>query len=119
MKAFKGCTNPECKTYKKVHYKNDDLFCPKCGCDLEYVCAKCWKVMDSNVKRLCISCSAEQEQKNAQAKEQILKKGAHVVEGLGAVAVLVGGVAKNFDAIADGTQKVVKAGSKLLKVIKK
>ena len=63
MKAFKGCTNSDCKAYKKIHYKKEDQFCVKCGQKLSFVCAECWKRMEKDKEKYCISCSAEKEQK--------------------------------------------------------
>lgn len=46
MKAYKGCVNRECKSFKrKDHYKDEYNYCPICGDKLEYVCADCWKVL--------------------------------------------------------------------------
>lgn len=38
MKAYKGCVNRECKSFKhKKHYKDEFEYCPICGEKLEYV----------------------------------------------------------------------------------
>ena len=41
MKAFKGCTNSDCKAYKKIHYKKEDQFWVKGGQQLSLICAEC------------------------------------------------------------------------------
>lgn len=51
MRAFKGCVNLDCDAYKKIHYKKNDQFCVKCGSPLSFVCAGCWKPMESDEER--------------------------------------------------------------------
>ncbi len=115
MKAFKGCTNENCQAYEKIHYKKDDRFCSKCGCALSYVCADCWKVLETNENRLCISCEAKREQK----KEQRDEKAKKFFAAAGGVAVAAVGAVKNADAIVDGAKKVLKGGAEIAKMIKK
>lgn len=63
MRAFKCCVNLDCDAYKKIHYKKNDQFCVKCGSPLSFVCAGCWKPMESDEERYCIGCTTEKEQK--------------------------------------------------------
>lgn len=76
MKAYKGCVNRECKSFKhKKHYRDEFEYCPICGEKLEYVCADCWKVMEHSTERYCASCKAKHEQnrdrKIQQGKEML------------------------------------------------
>lgn len=119
MKAFKGCTNPDCKAYKKIHFKKDDQFCLKCGEPLSFVCAECWKVMDSNKEKYCISCAAQKEQKQQQRINKVKNGGGVVLAGVGAVAVGVKQLSKNMDVIVEGGKKIVKVAADATKLIKK
>lgn len=119
MKAFKGCTNLDCKAYKKIHYKKEDQFCVKCGQPLNFVCAACWKPMEEDKEKYCISCSAEKEQKKAQAMDKAKKAGAGALGTMGAVAGVVMQVGNNADKVANGAKKAVNAGAKIAKLIKK
>lgn len=72
MKAYKGCVNRECKSFKrKDHYKDEYNYCPICGEKLEYVCADCWKVMEHSTERYCASCAAKREQKREQTIQKV------------------------------------------------
>ena len=66
MKAFKGCVNQNCISYKKRHYKDDDEYCTTCGEKLYYVCADCWKQFEDNKERYCITCKAIRDDKKDQ-----------------------------------------------------
>lgn len=87
MKAFKGCTNPGCKAYKKMHYKKDNSFCLSCGNPLSFVCAECWKPMESGKEKFCISCAAKRDQHRAEKWDMIKKHGSKAVAAVGTVAV--------------------------------
>ena len=119
MKAFKGCTNSDCKAYKKIHYKKDDQFCLKCGQQLKFVCAECWKPMEKDNEKYCISCSAEKEQKRAQSVDNAKRVGAGALGAMGAVAGVVVQVGNNADKVANGMKKAVNAAAKITKLIKK
>ena len=119
MKAFKGCTNVDCKAYKKIHYKNEDQFCLKCGKPLSYVCAECWKIMEDSKDRLCISCQAEKEQKRAQTVDKVKNGGGKAVAVIGGVACAIVTIGRDADKIAGGAKKVASAGVKVVKLIKK
>lgn len=105
-KAFRGCVNVKCESYKKKHYKDDLEYCPNCGKELEYVCAKCWKVMDDNSEKYCLSCKANNEQKI----EKIKAAGLKIVGGVGAVGFAIW---QNRDKLVKATKVVVN------KVVKK
>lgn len=118
MKAIKGCTNPECKAFKKIHYKQDDLFCPKCGEELSFVCAACGKAMERGDRKNCISCQAEKEQNDVRNLEKAKQLVAGALAGVGIVAAAAKGLAQNADVIAESTKKFVNAAEKIVKVIK-
>lgn len=115
MKAIKGCTNFECKAYKKIHFKKDDQFCTKCGKPLSFVCAECWKAMENDTEHYCMSCNALREQKRVQMIDSA--KGA--IAGIGTVASMVGAAALNANKLADNSKKLLKAGGNLAGLIKK
>lgn len=118
MKAIRGCTNPECKAFKKIRYKQDDLFCPKCGEDLSFVCAACGKAMEQGDRKYCISCQAEKEQNDARNLEKAKELASSALAAVGVVAVAAKGLAQNADVIADSTKKLANAAEKIVKVIK-
>lgn len=115
MKAFKGCTNPDCKAYKKIHYKKADAFCLKCGNPLSFVCAECWKPMEDGKERYCISCAAEKEQHRAEGWDTVKKVGGAV----GAAVLAVPAVIKNSDKLAKDAKKAAEAAVKVIKLVKK
>lgn len=119
MKAFKGCINPECKAYKKIHYKYDDEFCLKCGSPLSFVCAECWKPMAEGKDRYCVSCSAEKEQKRAQKMAAAKKYGGQAVAFAGGAIVAFPQVIKNSDKLVKDAKKAVDAAKDVVKMIKK
>jgi len=119
MKAFKGCINTDCKAYKKIHYKKNDEFCLKCGNQLAFVCADCWKPMESGKEKYCTSCAALKEQKRAATLEAVKKAGGAVVGAVGAVAVGVSQVAKNAESISKGAKKIAGAAKDVIEVVKK
>lgn len=119
MKAFKGCTNPECKTYKKTHYKKDDGFCPKCGNPLSFVCAECWKPMEDGKVKHCISCAAEKEQHRAEKRDALKKGGSKVIAVAGAAVVAVPKLVKDSDKLVKDTKKAADAVAHVIKLVKK
>lgn len=115
MKAFKGCVNPKCETYKKKQYKNEDEYCTKCGEKLFYVCADCWKQLDTNKERYCITCKAMREDKKDQRVEkvkEVAKKATSAFAAGGAVmaatAKSVQQFEKSYKVLADASKKVIK-----------
>lgn len=119
MKAFKGCINEGCIAHKKIKYKDSDEFCSKCGNALSYVCAGCWKVMEDNSARYCISCLAEREQKRSQNIEKVKSGGRAAAETLGTVSAVVMTTAKNSQQLVSGIKKIGKVGTEVVKIVKK
>ena len=116
-KRSKGCPNIICEQHKKkVKYKADNDFCPKCGTRLIYVCAKCFKeIEDIDEKhRICRSCDADVLEKKEKVKDGVLKAGKAAASLAGTVAV---GVAANLKK--DGTKAVIKAGTKFVETAAK
>lgn len=110
MKAYKGCVNRECKSFKrKDHYKDEYNYCPICGEKLEYVCADCWKVLEHSTEKYCASCSAKREQKKENIKENVKDWGTLAV---GAASTVGGLAVKHKD-------KFAAAGKAAMKIIKK
>lgn len=116
MKAFKGCINTDCKAYKKIHYKKDDEFCLKCGNQLSFVCAECWKPMENGKKKYCISCAALKEQKRAANWTAVKNGGGKAVAVVSTATVTVTQVAKNADKIVEGVKTVAGAAKKIAKL---
>lgn len=109
MKAIKGCTNPECKECKKrIHFKEDDEFCSKCGNPLSFVCADCWKAMDNNSERLCMSCKALRDDKRDKAIENAKNGGKLLLAGAATLAGVAGSLSKDVVKIADAYNRVAR-----------
>lgn len=115
MAAIIGCTNTGCKAYKKVHYKRDAKYCMECGEPLSPVCAKCWKALGNDTNRYCISCKAKFEQNRAQALGKAKDFGGKSLAGLGAVAAVVGAVAKDSEKIVNGVKIIANVAMKVVK----
>ena len=119
MKAFKGCTNPDCKAYKKIHYKKADAFCLKCGNQLSFVCAECWKPMEDGKAKYCISCAAEKEQHRAETWDTVKKVGGGAAAAVGAVVVAVPKMLKDSDKLAKDAKKAADAAAEVIKLVNK
>ena len=107
MKAFKGCINKDCKAYKKVKYKKEDQFCKACGQPLQFVCADCWKQLDSDDSRLCENCSLEREQKKKQKLDKAADLGKKAVAVVPAVIAFGAQCGINKDMVAKVGKKAV------------
>jgi DNA-directed RNA polymerase subunit RPC12/RpoP len=105
MAFIKGCTNIQCgQKHKEVKFKEDDLFCPKCGKELSYVCGKCFAPLEEAAKR-CPKCQQKVDDRKAK-----VKAGASAVAGAAKAAAPVivavadipgiGKVAKPLSAVA-------------------
>lgn len=106
MKAYKGCVNRECKSYKtRTHYKDDFEYCPICGEKLEYVCENCWKVLDSNTDKYCERCKMEREQKRELRKQNAKKCGSVII---GTAVAFSSAAIKHKDKITKVAMKIVK-----------
>ena len=119
MKAFKGCTNPSCKAYKKIQYKAADEYCKKCGSKLNYVCSECWMILQDNKSRLCEGCKTKKGQKKQGNFDKAKNVGEIAAGGLTAAAAGIAFVANNSEKIVDNTVKIIKAGEKIIRVINK
>ena len=119
MKAFKGCTNQSCGAYKKIHYKKKDQYCSKCGYTLDFVCADCWKPMESDENRLCTSCAAKKEQTRAQFVDKAKAMGGGAMAALGAAGAVALKAGNNAEKLANGAKKMADAGVKIVKMVKR
>ncbi|MBP3446131.1 MAG: hypothetical protein J6K64_02530 [Clostridia bacterium] len=89
IKAKKGCTNPECiQCKKKEHAHKDDLFCPRCGGSLNYVCEKCHTVLADGSTKLCVGCQAKKDDAKEKRNDRLGKIGG----GALAIAATVPGI---------------------------
>lgn len=96
MKQAKGCGNTKCvANSKKISFKSDDKFCPKCGENLIIVCKKCRVPLPEGcTDAYCVRCEAEREDRKDKAFDVAKKAGAGVV-AVGSLAVsIVGAVVK-------------------------
>lgn len=118
MKAKKGCINEKCESrIKKIHYKDSDRFCSKCGNELQYVCSDCWTQLEDNKNRYCIICENKRKDLNEQRIEKV-KKGAGAVTAVAAsVGAAAAAVAKNVKNVDKAVKVVAKAGKEVAKRI--
>lgn len=59
MARVKGCVNAECVAHqKKIKFKEEELYCSRCGEALSYVCRKCYTKLDEPGE-LCIRHQAD------------------------------------------------------------
>lgn len=87
MKAKKGCINCECKSYqKKIKYKENEIACPVCGAQLEYVCSECYMRLPNGDNKLCIRCQAVAADNKDRAIEVAKKAGVAAVAVAGFAA---------------------------------
>ena len=108
MAAVRGCTNDDCAMkHKKTKFKADDLFCPKCGTKLVYVCADCHEPVEKMNIKYCGQC---QEIRNTNKERKIA-----FLAGVGpAVLQFV-----NKDSFKKGAKTAVEAGGKVVKKVVK
>ncbi|MBR3752534.1 MAG: hypothetical protein IKK50_05320 [Ruminiclostridium sp.] len=108
MALIKGCTNIECgQKHKKVKYKEDDLFCPKCGKELSYVCGKCFAPLEEAAKR-CDICQAKVD-----GRKEKVKSGAAKVVGAAKVAAPVAVALADVPGISKIAKPIAKVAEKL------
>lgn len=108
MALIKGCTNIECgQKHKKVKYKEDDLFCPKCGKELSYVCGKCFAPLEEAAKR-CDICQAKVD-----GRKEKVKSGAAKVVGVAKVAAPVAVALADVPGISKIAKPIAKVAEKL------
>lgn len=85
-KRAKGCSNPDCqKAEKKVKFKAEENFCPICGSELVFVCAKCHGPLDDegSEHRVCSSCEATTNDRKA----MVIDGGKKFAVGAGSVVL--------------------------------
>lgn len=87
MKQAKGCGNVKCTANKKkITYKGDDKFCPKCGLNLIIVCKDCKTPLPEGDSVYCVRCEAERGDRKDKAIDGAKKVGG-VVLSVGALAI--------------------------------
>lgn len=116
-KRAKGCPTENCVMHtEKVKQSTDNVFCPKCGAKLVYVCKKCFRqIEDIDPKhQICKLCEAKAEEKHRERKEKAKAVGARAaVIGAGIGAGIVNKVGKDFE------KEVINKGAKVVdKVVK-
>lgn len=94
-KALKGCINDECiAKQKRMYFKESDMYCPKCGKPLCYVCKRCGMKLPDNSRRYCIRCENEM-------KDERDEWGKTIMNGVGK------GMLKAGKSISDGSKKSI------------
>lgn len=91
MSKTKGCVNRNCSArQKKIKYKENDIYCSKCGQKLAFVCPKCYTVLQETDGKYCVRCSEGKKDK----KESAAKVAGGIAAGLVAVAGAALSIAK-------------------------
>ena len=104
----KGCPNEDCERHqKKVKLAATEVYCPKCGAELIFVCEKCFKEIEDlgPEHRKCALCEAKAEEQREKIKEAVKKGGKYVA----AIAMAIGG-----KVAADFKNDAVKKGAKII-----
>lgn len=90
-KRIKGCSNPLCqKAERKSKFKAEENFCPICGSDLVFVCAKCHGPLEDEGpnRKICGGCEAAASDRKA----KVIDGGKKMAASAGSVALAVAGV---------------------------
>lgn len=90
-RRIKGCSNPLCqKAEKKSKFKAEENFCPICGSELVFVCAKCHGPLEDEGSnhRTCSGCEAAASDRKAKA----IDGGKKVAASAGGIALAVASV---------------------------
>lgn len=124
-KRVKGCPNKKCSMHIE-HKKQDseNIFCPKCGTELIYVCARCFsQIEDTNPShRRCKRCEAEMAVKKEKALDMAKNASGKAIAAVGTVGSTLF-AAMNKEAMKQaakaGTKIVNEAGKRIPKVVKK
>lgn len=90
-KRIKGCSNPLCqKAEKKSKFKAEENFCPICGSELVFVCAKCHGPLEDEGPghRTCCGCEAAASDRKA----KVVDSGKKMAAGAGSAALAVASV---------------------------
>ena len=91
-KAIKGCTNINCQSFtKKIEYKDNNDFCPKCGQPLHYVCKDCWMELPDGTQKYCVRCAGIRKDKR---DEWVKSTGEAILKGAKATADFVADTGK-------------------------
>lgn len=87
MKKVKGCINGTCAaSQKKIIYKEEENYCPKCGNKLYYVCKKCYTQLPNDSEKYCVRCLADRQDH----KDYTMKIAGSVVATVGVAAISIG-----------------------------
>ena len=104
----KGCPNSGCQmNQKKIKQKSSEVYCPKCGSRLVYVCSKCFREIEdiSPKHKYCLNCEAVADDRKDRVKEG-LKKTAGAA-GAAAVSVVAFVGRKGLDTAKKEVANVV------------
>ena len=72
MANVKGCLNDNCvENAKKTKFKEDALYCSKCGERLVYVCPSCFKELSDRNEKICSDCQRKKDDNKEKRKEKI------------------------------------------------
>lgn len=116
-KALKGCVNEECMAkQKKIYFKDSDIYCPKCGQPLCYVCKRCGMKLPDNTRKYCIRCENEMKDERDEWGRTIMNG---VSKGMFKAGKALGeGGKQAADFIGKSSKKVVEAAGDVADEIK-
>lgn len=90
-KRVRGCSNPTCqKAQEKAKFKAEENYCPICGSELVFVCAKCHGPLDDEGPRhkICAGCEATVNDRREKMADGAKKVGG-VIAGVACAAVTI------------------------------
>lgn len=116
-RALKGCVNEECiAKQKKMYFKDSDIYCPKCGQPLCYVCKRCGMKLPDNTRKYCIRCENEMKDERDEWGKTIMNG---VSKGMSKAGKALGeGGKQAADFISKGSKKVVETAGDVAGEIK-
>lgn len=91
---IKGCTNPECNSFKRnKHYTKKEIkYCPECGNILSHVRKKCPTVLDDGNKVYCMRCEQQKLENQEKRLDKAKKIGGTALGIIVAVGAAIPGV---------------------------
>ena len=116
-KALKGCVNEGCiAKQKKIYFKDSDVYCPKCGQPLFYVCKRCGMKLPDKTRKYCIRCENEMKDEHDEWGRTIMNG---VSKGVSKAGKALGeGGKQAADFIGKSSKKVVEAAGDVADEIK-
>lgn len=115
MAKVKGCINDTCAAkHKKLLFKEDDEFCPKCGQPLSYVCKSCHTKLLDGKEKYCVRCIAKRED----LKKDVLTHATAITTGVAAVAKTAPKLIKDSQVIVNAGKQAANMGKSVVNAAK-